>query len=249
MKRREFLLWSLQLGLLAAVGLPAHAEEAPTFTKGRFLSASGSLSYWLYTPAHAGPKTPLILYLHGGSGKGNDLSLLLSAESLPKFLQEGQIAPDAYVLMPQLPKNCVGWESKSALLLALVDSVVQQFSLDPASVSLTGHSMGGTGVWAIAQAYPDRFSAIAPLSGGVTMDSTTLQDLATLPIWAVVGAKDTIVSPKSSEQLVEQLAQTNSDCRCTVLPDADHFAVPQAYLDEEMGLLRWLSAHKRPSKT
>ena len=241
MDRREFLSWSMQLGLLAAIGVPARAESAHSFTQGRYVSAYGSMAYWFYTPADAAPDLPLILYLHGGSGKGENLFLLLSAESLPKFLQNGQAAPDAYVLMPQLPKNRMGWESTTNLLFELVDSIVSQYGLDPKQVRLTGHSMGGTGVWAIAQAYPERFSAIAPLSGSVTPGPAALENLAALPIWAVVGAKDTIVPPESSERLIDALSKINPDCRCTVLPDADHFAVPQVYLDEELGLLGWLS--------
>ena len=47
------------------------------------------LSYWLYTPQSTGTPKPLVLYLHGGSGKGRDLNAVLEAESLPRFLQEG----------------------------------------------------------------------------------------------------------------------------------------------------------------
>ena len=35
---------------------------------------------------------PLILYLHGGSGKGDDLELVTQADSLPQYLQNGQLA-------------------------------------------------------------------------------------------------------------------------------------------------------------
>ena len=41
--------------------------------------ASGNtLGYWLYTPNNVGNETlSLIVYLHGGSGRGSDLSLIL----------------------------------------------------------------------------------------------------------------------------------------------------------------------------
>lgn len=246
MKRRDFMVGSLLAGLCMAVGIPAGAASPASFTQQQFVSSSGdALSYWLYTPENASARMPLILYLHGGSGKGSDLSLVLEADSLPKFLQSGQAAPAAYVVTPQLPKACTGWADKAELLLALIDSVVNQYALDADRVSLTGHSMGGTGVWAVAQKYPDRFSAIAPLSGSVARTPEALRSLKDLPIWAVVGAKDTIVPPESSQRFIDALSRTNPDCHCTVLPDADHFAVPTVYLDENSDLLGWLTAQKR----
>ena len=246
MKRRDFMAGSLLAGLCMVTGIPAGAASPASFTQQQFVSSSGdSFSYWLYTPADASEQMPLIVYLHGGSGKGSDLSLVLEADSLPKFLQSGQAAPAVYVVIPQLPKACTGWADKAELLLNLTDSIVNQYALDADRVSLTGHSMGGTGVWAIAQQYPDRFSAIAPLSGSIAGTPDALRSMKDLPVWAVVGAKDTIVPPESSSRFIHALSRTNPDCRCTVLPDADHFAVPAAYLDEKLDLLDWLTAQKR----
>ena len=246
MKRRDFMAGALLTGLYIAAGLPVCAAAPASFAQQQFVSSTGeTIPYWLYTPENASEQMPLVVYLHGGSGKGSDLSLLLQADSLPKFLQNGQLAPEAYVLMPQLPANCTGWSDKAALLQALIDFVVQQYALDADRVSLTGHSMGGTGTWAIAQKYPGLFSAIAPLSGSIAGTPDTLRSLSSLPVWTVVGAKDTIVPPERSQRFVDALSRTNPDCRCTVLPDADHFAVPAVYLDSNLDLLGWLTAHKR----
>ena len=246
MKRRDFIIGSALLGLAAAAGLPAWGAAPASFVQQNFAAPDGeSLAYWLYTPEAPCPGMPLVVYLHGGSGKGSDLSLLLEADSLPRFLQQGQLAPAAYVVMPQLPRDCTGWTDRQTALLALVDHLVSQHQLDNRRVSLTGHSMGGTGTWAVALDHPQRFSAIAPLSGSVRMTREALQSLTSLPVWAVVGAKDTIVPPEASMRFVDALARVNGDCRCTVLPEADHFAVPAVYLDQNTGLLDWLTAQTR----
>lgn len=70
---------------------------------------AGGLDYWLYAPPGARDGLPLIVYLHGGSGRGDDLELVMEAESLPKFLRDGDLALSAYVLMPQLPSGETGW--------------------------------------------------------------------------------------------------------------------------------------------
>ena len=41
-------------------------------------------------------------------GKEDDLELVIQADSLPQYLQNGQLAPEAYVLIPQLPAACRG---------------------------------------------------------------------------------------------------------------------------------------------
>ena len=216
----------------AAAVSPAGALTAHTGDTG--------LSYWLYTPQSTGTPKTLVLYLHGGSGKGSDLNAVLVAESLPRFLQERQIAPDAYVVMPQLPANCNSWSDRTAQLMQLLVTVKTQYPI--ACTSLTGHSMGGTGCWELALAHPEAFCAAAPLSGSVQLTPQNLTSLRSLPVWAVVGSADTIVKPDASEQFITALQEKNSNALLTVREGATHFDVPQAYLDSTLGLLDWLTA-------
>ena len=226
-----FCLLCAGCGDAAAVS-PAGALTAHTRGTG--------LSYWLYTPQNTGTPKPLVLYLHGGSGKGSDLNAVLEAESLPHFLQEGQLAPDAYVVMPQLPANCKGWSDRTAQLLQLLAGIKAQYPI--ARTALTGHSMGGTGCWELALAHPEAFCAAAPLSGSVQLTERNLTALQSLPVWAVVGSADTIVKPDASEQFIAALQDKNPNARLTVREGATHFDVPQTYLDSTLGLLDWLTA-------
>lgn len=232
-------------GTLRQVAITEAQAQESTLTEG--VSAVGQLKYLLYMPENPRKNMPLILYLHGGSGKGDDLSLLLSAESLPKFLQEGQIAVDAYVVMPQLPANQKGWEGILPAIEELIAEMEQTYGIDANRVSLTGHSMGGTGVWALAQKNPDLFSAAAPLSGSVRITAgQNLQKLADLPIWAFAGTADTIVPPASSERFVELLKQENAAAKITLLEGDTHFDVPTSvYLDKQLDLLGWLIKQER----
>lgn len=205
-------------------------------------SAVSQLRYLLYTPENPKENMPLILYLHGGSGKGDDLSLLLSAESLPKFLQEGETAVDAYVVMPQLPADKKGWAEIAAAPEELIAEMETKYGVDADRVSLTGHSMGGTGVWSMVLKKPELFSAAAPLSGSVRLTGgQDLQAISDLPIWAFAGTEDTIVPPASSVQAVERLQQKNAAAKITLLEGDTHFDVPTSvYLDEKTDLLGWL---------
>ena len=43
-----------------------------------------------------------------------------------------------------------------------------EYKLNQSRIFLTGHSMGGFGTWSTACKYPDKFNAIAPVSGDVS---------------------------------------------------------------------------------
>ena len=184
---------------------------------------------------------PLIVYLHGGSGKGDDLSLL-TADGFPKYLQSGALGDvRAYVVMPQLSDDRKGWSDAAEDVYRLIQVTVSKFEIDTAHVALTGHSMGGTGTWSLAAALPHTFSRIAPLSGSVRMTDALIAQLKSTPVRAFVGDADTIVPPESSEAFVAALRQAGGDAQVIRLAGADHFAVPErVYLDQSIGLINWL---------
>ena len=127
--------------------------------------------------------------------------------------------------------------------MQLIDRVCEENQIDRRRISLTGHSMGGTGTWDLALAYPDVFSRIAPMSGSVDTTPETLSILKNTPVWAFVGEDDVVVKPESSERLLAGLEQQNADARITVFPETDHVGVPQkAWLEHGSELLDWLLA-------
>jgi len=51
--------------------------------------------------------------------------------------------------------------------LKTLDEAMREFNGDPRRVTLTGVSMGGSGVWDLASRFPGRFAAIAPVCGEI----------------------------------------------------------------------------------
>lgn len=224
-------------------------QAASIWTEGSVpLNSTDSMGYLLYQPSSDTKGLPLLVYLHGGSGKGSDLSLLTVNDGFPKYLKDGTLGTvAACVLIPQLPVGLTGWSEVGESLTGLIQSICGEYGLDTDRVSLTGHSMGGTGVWALAVRYPHLFSCAAPLSGSVRSTPDILNVLRALPIRSFVGAEDTIVDPESAKSFVAQLQQRGYPAEITVLPGADHFAVPSlVYLDPELGLIQWLLSTHRP---
>ncbi len=202
---------------------------------------SQDLGYWLYTPENPSANMPLIVYLHGGSGKGEDLDRLIDVDGFPKWLYDGSLGtPSAYILIPQLPSDLTGWSDAGSSVIALMDEIIAAYGIDPDHISLTGHSMGGTGTFALAQAYPDRFARIAPCSGSIRITAEDLVVFRDIAVWAFVGSADTIIDPKSSIYFVNRLSQIG-DARLTQFDGATHFDVPAlVYRSREINLVSWL---------
>ena len=215
-------------------------EAASALTENSF----GDMGYMLYTPANAQPDMPLIVYLHGSPGRGSDLSILTDTDGFPQYLADGLLGEiPAYVLIPQLSADKRGWELATETVMQLIDKVCEENQIDRSRISLTGHSMGGTGTWNLALAYPDVFSRIAPMSGSADTTSVTLSILKNIPVWAFVGDNDVVVKPDSSERLVAALERQNADARITVFSETDHVSVSQrAWLEHGEELLDWLLA-------
>lgn len=202
----------------------------------------GELKYWLYTPADPTENMPLIVYLHGGSGKGDNLELITAADGFPKYLRDGTLGDvRAYVIIPQLPSSQKGWANGASAVYELIQVTVSKFGINKDNISLTGHSMGGTGTWNLALSYPTLFARIAPLSGSIRNLPEYVEILKNIPVWAFVGSADTIVPPESSMEFVAALKEAGGNAGITIFGEADHFTVPSlTYLDEDIGILNWL---------
>ena len=213
--------------------------EADSATMTQHTYASSEISgYWLYKPKNVTDNMPLIVYLHGGSGRGSDLSLVVSG-SLPLFLNNGSVKDiPAYILMPQCPSNKT-WDQLGESLFKLINDIVTDKKINSEKISLTGHSLGGTGTWSLGAVYFPLLSCIAPLSGSVNTNNAS--SYTSIPVWAFVGSADTIVDPSSSENIVPKINAQGGTAQIKVYDGATHFDIPDlVYKDQSVNLLNWM---------
>jgi predicted peptidase len=195
--------------------------------------------YQLFLPQGYGSRAerwPLILFLHGGGERGNDIERVKVHGPLKIAAQR----PDFpfIVVAPQVATDMI-WST--ATLDALLEEVQEKYRVDRDRIYLTGLSMGGYGAWHLAMEFPHRFAALAPISGGATPSGMCA--LAHLPIWVFHGAKDEIIKPDRSDELVERLKRCNGNVRFTLYPDAGHDAWTRTYENPE--LYDWFLQHRR----
>lgn len=270
MKRKFFIAFGLLLALLclASCNKPLDQKQSDTIemtpptdnetdqgtidTEQKILSehSNDTFKYLLYTPENATDNMPLIVYLHGVSSKGDNISLLTSGDDLPKYFTGNQIQDiPAYILFPQLSSEYSDWLAVEEPLIALINAVVKQHNIDETKVSLTGFSMGGTATWRIAAVYPDLFSCIAPLSGSIKTTDSNLDNLKNLKIWAFVGSEDDVINPNYSIDFVEAFKNAGGDAKVHVFEGATHAEVPAlTYTNQNIGLLQWLCSNSKKAE-
>lgn len=198
------------------------------------------MRYLLFVPAQyehdPQRRWPFVLYLHGGSARGDDIERLRKI-GLPKRLEQEAEFP-FIVASPLLPEGEI-WTDVRALS-ALVDRVARDYRVDPARIYITGHSMGGRGALYLAYHYPGRFAAVVALSPYSPITAWSKR-LTNVPLWVIHGAKDVQAPLRDSEELVQAIEKAGGQPRFTSLPDRDHFILDWYDRNE---IFDWLLEHR-----
>lgn len=180
---------------------------------------------------------PLVIYLHGGGQKGNDLNKL-KTYGLPQLVDQGREF-NFIIASPQCPEGKF-WSTDN-WFDSLYAELTTKYRVDQKRIYLTGISMGGYGTWQTAIAYPDKFAAIVPLCGGCD-DSTQVCQLKDMPVWTFHGTADDLIPINETERLVNRLNQCNGKVKFTRLENEGHAI---QYLYENNTIYDWLLKQHR----
>jgi len=213
--------------------------ESSFLKKENGIFCGSPVKYWLYIPDNARENMPLIVYLHGGSGKGDDLDLLIENEGFPHYIHRKILNAPAYIVMPQAPESIRGWDEMNDEIIELINNTIDRFKIDRKNVSLTGHSMGGIGTWLVGCHNKTVFSRIAPLSGTVSRRLRQFPERVTLPVWSLVGSDFSDARAyDSNTEFFPQLTKLNQSAKLTVMQGYGHREVVRAYLEHD--IIGWL---------
>jgi len=181
-----------------------------------FAPTGQQLPYRLFVPPAWDGKTslPIVLMLHGGGANENSY-MDMSGGLLPQLAaQHGYIVVSPLGFTPlgafgnPLRLPAVYGESGAAAtqraavtpvrqrelslseldVITVLDLVTEEYGADRSRTFLAGHSMGSGGAWHLAARYPERWRAVAPMSGPF-IDATTypFDLIRRLPIFMTEG--------------------------------------------------------------
>lgn len=153
-------------------------------------------------------KPSLVIYLHGGSSKGNDNEIQMSeagVDSIANYLESRQI--EAIYLVPQCPSDKSWGGPMLGVLKSLIDKYVGDGIVDENSLYILGGSMGGTGTWSMLSAYPGLFTAAMPVAGNPS--KCDADKVASTPVCTVMGTSDRIMSVETTSDFINELNARN----------------------------------------
>jgi predicted peptidase len=230
------------LGITGQSTSPGLATVPPRVTETTLELADGSiLRYAISVPdgydASDGEARPLVLALHpGGSSRYYGSSFMqTTVEPALRSWRAVMIAPD-------VPGR--GWATprSEAALLALVEHVLAQHSIDRDRVLVTGFSMGGRGTWYMAARHPDLFTGAVVMAGSPA--DSEVEEMGTTPLYLIHSPDDEVVPYGPVEEAYLALAGRDHPVEFRVLPGAGHYMmgayVPALRLAGRWMLGRWL---------
>jgi len=228
--RFQFVLGGMDNVSIRIDSVWAVVEEDPNFvpTVDKFLKRSHSFSgttlpYRLCLPDFYDPqqKYPLVLALHGAGERGTDNQIHINVHRMATSWADSanQKKHPCFVVAPQCPEDNrwvdndwsegefrmsdIPTSNEMLTVVDLLDSLTKEFSVDTNRFYITGLSMGGYGTWDMITRYPNMFAAAIPMSGGG--DSTRVERIKHIPIWAFHGEKDSTVPVEGSRSMISAL--------------------------------------------
>jgi predicted peptidase len=198
------------------------------------------MQYLLFLPVAYEKSTdrwPLILYLHGGSLRGDDVERL-RIWGLPHKLESEPDFP-FIVVSPQCPAGEIWTDAEG--IDALLERVMRDYRIDAQRIYITGHSMGGRGALYFAYRLPSRFAAVLAL--GTWSPATAWGGkLARIPLWLFHGTADAQAPIAETKELVQAIEAAGGHPRFNILEGRDHFILD---VYDQPDIYKWLLQQKR----
>ncbi|HEY2392130.1 MAG TPA: alpha/beta hydrolase-fold protein [Candidatus Angelobacter sp.] len=220
------------------------------------------MPYRLFRPQATG-KLPLVVYLHGSGGLGDDNEKQLQFGNVfgtrVWLLPENQKRFPCYVVVPQTDRGWIkydfsqqgdgpakelpGFGDGNRLALEIVDHLCHEFPIDERQIFITGQSMGGAGVWNMVANRPKVFAAAAICCGSVSAEDGTAS--VDTPLWNFHGDSDQTVPVSLSRERMAARRKAGGHPLYTEYPGVDHNVWQWAYTEPE--LVKWIFSQRRPA--
>jgi predicted peptidase len=177
----------------------------------------------------------VILFLHGGGERGDDLSLV-RREGLPRLLEHVPEFP--FVVVSPQERVARRWTPDG--LGKLLDEAVAKHRGDPARVYATGLSSGAVSALELAAALPGRIAAVAAVSPNrLPPDPCRLK---AVPLWIFHNSGDTRIPVGRIRRFERTLRACGADVRVTLYDRARHDAWTETY--DRRDLYEWFRSHR-----
>jgi predicted peptidase len=228
----------LVVGALAATLCAARPQTA---IENRLLRRTlHGIPYRLFVPGgySARHDYPLVLFLHGGAGRGRDNERHLREGNgmLVEMFVESQKQFPAFILAPQTSS-----EHDVQSTLTIVEAVRARYRIDSHRLYAVGQSLGGYGLLDLVAARPQLFAGAVVIAASGEPDRAA--SLSNVPTWFFHGENDEVVPSQGVRRLVAAVKEAGGTVRYTEYPGEGHGLAWLVVRERE--LVPWLFAQRR----
>ena len=265
---------ALFLGLMAA-SLHA-AEQGPAntgFVNFPFLVEGVERTAALYVPSDydSSKKWPLIVFLHGGGGNGdnngNALTERFDRQPPVQAIRQHPERFQALIAFPRCPEGKIWspipadpvqseWRLKrhgrepapdaEEHVTAVIDGIIAAFAVDKDRVVITGYSMGGEGSIRYAALHPERIAAVAPSAGSAVIVLEDAPVLAGMGVWLLQGETDNISTVLLARRMIGAIRAAGGQPHYTEYEGVGHGMSRFVYQDPKV--IAWMLEQRRSSE-
>ncbi|HSE63517.1 MAG TPA: prolyl oligopeptidase family serine peptidase [Thermoanaerobaculia bacterium] len=233
-----------RVSFLLATGVVSAAmssAEAPPVRGERFLRLTlDGTPYRLFVPGgYRGRESfPLVLFLHGGAGRGtdNERHLRNGNGMIVEMFAGAEKQYPAFVLAPQTSS-----EHHVESTLAVLEDVRSRYRIDGRRIYVVGQSLGGYGLLDLVAARPRLFAAAVVIAAGG--EPGRAQSLSAVPTWFFHGEKDEMIPVEGVRRLVTDVKRAGGTVRFTEYAGEGHGLAWLVVKERE--LVPWVFARRR----
>ena len=247
-----------RLALIAA--FRQRSDGIETTFEARTHKSDWVMPYRLFRP-HASGKLPLVVFLHGSGGLGDDNLKQMGLGNIfgtrVWALPENQKKFPCYVVAPQTDRGWVRYAPASPgdsvaqvvpglgdgarLVFEIIDGLRREFAIDERRIYVTGQSIGGAGTWHMTAQRPRLFAAAVACCGSRAADAAGAS--VGTPLWNFHGDADATVPPAVSRDRIAALRKAGGHPLSTEYAGVGHNVWEWAYT--EPALVSWVFSQRR----
>ncbi len=239
-------LVQIVLALLSLFGWGETFAQEVTFTKQTYSYADLTVPYQKADIPGLGDKASLVIYLHGGTSKGNDNEAQMQepgVSDISTWLSENN--RKAIMIVPQCPSNLSWLGTMQEAIVSLLQTYIDRGAADAAKVYILGGSMGGTGTWNMLSNHPGFFAAAMPVAGNPT--GLNAEAVSQTPLFTVMGTADKIMQISNVETFLDDMDSYDAEYKFNIEEGWTHEDVcKKSYTTER---LNWLFQHTKDTST
>jgi len=140
--------------------------------------------------------------------------------------------------------NTRGWNLVEEDLMDILETIQNDYRANANKIYLTGISYGAFGAWYLSSTQPNKFAAIAPVSGWGHPDLMSSLVQQKMPIWCFSGCADNIILTKDFYPGLRKITTLGyADFKFTTVPNAGHDVWKKVFAGDD--LYEWLLKQTR----